>query len=112
MTGAAVNRHGHVNAAAIAETDAIAGPVEHSHVGAYSSAFNDAANSVMAARLTRNAAQKHQLTPEINSACKRCLQGDEDGGEWCLLLAQSLAENYFAGQPIRRASAHFASIRV
>src|SRR5262249_60757397 len=112
MTWAAVNRHGDVNAAAIAEADAIASPVKHSHLGAYSSGLNDAANSIMATRLTGNTAHKHQLTFEIDKACKHCLQGHKDCSEWRLLLAQSLAENDFAGQPIRRADAHLASIRI
>ena len=59
---AAMHRDGDVDAAAVAEADAVAGAVEDRHLGAHAGRLDDAADRVVTAGLARDAAEEHHLS--------------------------------------------------
>ena len=110
MARAAMHRDGDVDAAAVAETDAVAGAVEDRHFGAHAGRLDDAADRVMTAGLARDAAEEHHLSGNGNFRGEDGLQREEDRGERRLLFAQALAQHHLARQSVLSAVSHLAAV--
>ena len=71
VTRTAMHPDDQIDATAIAETDAVAGPVENGQLRAYAGLLQERADSVVTAGFARDATREHELTGQPRVACQR-----------------------------------------
>ncbi len=96
MTRRALDRHEHVDAAAVAKRDLQAGTAEHRHIGADSSALDDALDRIMLAGFARETAGEQQPAGDRHTAGNDGLHRMQHRGEIGFLLARAFAHDAFA----------------
>ncbi len=112
VTGRALDRHEHVDAAAVAERDREAGAAQHRHVRAHSRALDHAPDGVVLAGFARQAADEDEPARDGNAARDHGFHGVQHGREIGLLLARALPHHAFAGQAVWRAVDHVAVVGI